>query len=109
VARSALRYRSRKASKDAAAIERMRELSAQYPRYGYRRIRIFLGRDGHRMSEEARCGRSATAASALRAEPSLVLRLRVRPLRQRSAAQVSHRGGLTLPLELIQDELESGR
>jgi hypothetical protein len=24
----------------------MRELSAQYPRYGYRRIRIFLGRDG---------------------------------------------------------------
>jgi putative transposase len=45
-----LRYRSRKAAKDAAAIERMRELSAQYPRYGYRRIRIFLGRDGHRMS-----------------------------------------------------------
>lgn len=31
-------------------IERMKELSAQYPRYGYRRIRIFLGRDGHRMS-----------------------------------------------------------
>ena len=25
-------------------------LSAQYPRYGYRRIRIFLGRDGHKMS-----------------------------------------------------------
>ena len=28
----------------------MTALSAQYPRYGYRRIRIFLGRDGHRMS-----------------------------------------------------------
>ncbi len=28
----------------------MRLLSAQYPRYGYRRIRIFLGRDGHVMS-----------------------------------------------------------
>ena len=28
----------------------MQELSAQYPRFGYRRIRIFLGRDGHRMS-----------------------------------------------------------
>jgi hypothetical protein len=26
--------------------ERMRDLSAQYPRYGYRRIRIFFGRDG---------------------------------------------------------------
>jgi putative transposase len=50
VARSALRYPGRKAAKDAAVIERMRELSAQYPRYGYRRIRIFLGRDGHRMS-----------------------------------------------------------
>jgi len=50
VARSALRYQGRKPAKDAAAIERMRELSAQYPRYGYRRIRIFLGRDGHRMS-----------------------------------------------------------
>jgi transposase InsO family protein len=43
-------YQGRKAAKDAAAVERMRELSAQYPRYGYRRIRIFLGRDGHRMS-----------------------------------------------------------
>jgi len=31
-------------------IARMRDLSAQYPRYGYRRIRIFLDRDGHRMS-----------------------------------------------------------
>jgi putative transposase len=37
------------AAKDAPVIARMRELSAQYPRYGYRRIRIFLGRDGHRM------------------------------------------------------------
>ena len=50
VARSALRYQGRKTVKDAGVIERMQELSAQYPRYGYRRIRIFLGRDGHRMS-----------------------------------------------------------
>jgi putative transposase len=28
----------------------MSELARQYPRYGYRRIRIFLGRDGHAMS-----------------------------------------------------------
>jgi putative transposase len=45
VARSALSYHSRKLGKDARVIERMKELSAQYPRYGYRRIRIFLGRD----------------------------------------------------------------
>ena len=50
VARSALRYQGRKTVKDAGVIERMQELWAQYPRYGYRRIRIFLGRDGHRMS-----------------------------------------------------------
>ena len=50
MARSALGYQGRKAAKDATVIERMRELSAQYPRYGYRRIRIFLGRDGHCMS-----------------------------------------------------------
>jgi putative transposase len=50
VARSALSYQGRKAAKDASVIARMKELSAQYPRYGYRRIRIFLGRDGHRMS-----------------------------------------------------------
>jgi putative transposase len=50
VGRSALRYRSRTAEKDAAVLTRMAELSAQYPRYGYRRIAIFLDRDGHKMS-----------------------------------------------------------
>jgi len=50
VARSALSYRSRKTAKEAPVVERMKELAAQYPRYGYRRIRIFLGRDGYRMS-----------------------------------------------------------
>jgi putative transposase len=50
VGRSALGYRSRRAAKDGPALARMRELSAQYPRYGYRRIGIFLARDGHPMS-----------------------------------------------------------
>jgi putative transposase len=50
VARSALRYHSRKAEKDAPVVERMKELSAQYPRYGYRRIQVFLARDGMAMS-----------------------------------------------------------
>ena len=30
----------------------MRELAAQYPRYGYRRIQVFLGRRGHVMSAD---------------------------------------------------------
>lgn len=50
VGRSALHYRSRKEDKDAPVLARMRELAAQYPRYGYRRISVFLGRDGHTMS-----------------------------------------------------------
>jgi len=50
VGRSALRYCSTKLTKDTPVLARMAELSAQYPRYGYRRITIFLGRDGHAMS-----------------------------------------------------------
>lgn len=50
VARSSLNYESRKAAKDAVVTERMKEHAALYPRYGYRRIRILLGRDGHAMS-----------------------------------------------------------
>jgi putative transposase len=44
VARSALSYRSRKAAKEVAVVERMKQLATQYPRYGYRRIHVFLGR-----------------------------------------------------------------
>lgn len=49
VARSTLRYRSRLAEQDAPVVTRMRELAAQYPRYGYRFIRVFLERVGMRM------------------------------------------------------------
>jgi putative transposase len=49
-ARSSLRYSSRMKLKDKAPLEKMAALSGQYPRYGYRRIAIFLGRDGHAMS-----------------------------------------------------------
>jgi putative transposase len=52
VARSALRYESKKAKKDATVRERMRALASQNPRYGYRRVRIFLGREGHRMGND---------------------------------------------------------
>jgi len=50
VSRSALTYRSVRAAKDAPVLARMTALSAQYPRYGYRRIAIFLARDGHPIS-----------------------------------------------------------
>src|SRR3954467_2216553 len=47
---SALQYQSAKAIADAPICERMRAIAAQYPRYGYRFVRIFLEREGHRMS-----------------------------------------------------------
>ena len=50
VGRSALSYRSVKAAKDAPVLARMAALGAQYPRFGYRHIRIFLDREGHAMS-----------------------------------------------------------
>ncbi len=52
VARSALRYESRMHEKDAPALAAMSLLSAQYPRYGYRRIQVFLERQGLRMSTD---------------------------------------------------------
>lgn len=52
VARSSLRYESKRRRRDAPVQQRMRELSAQYPRYGYRRIRIFLAREGKTMSTD---------------------------------------------------------
>jgi putative transposase len=50
VARSLLEYRPVRAERDAPAIAAMKRLAHQYPRYGYRRIRIFLKREGHKMS-----------------------------------------------------------
>jgi putative transposase len=52
VARSTLHYESRLARRDAPALAVMRELAAQYPRYGYRRIQVFLARRGHPMSAD---------------------------------------------------------
>jgi putative transposase len=52
VARSTVHYESRLARKDAPAVTVMRELAAQYPRYGYRRIQVFLERRGHAMSPD---------------------------------------------------------
>lgn len=52
VARSGVGYESRLVARDAAAVAVMQELAAQYPRYGYRRIQVFLARRGHVMSPD---------------------------------------------------------
>jgi len=71
-------------------IERMRGLSAQYPRYGYRRIRIFLGRDGHVMSPGRawRLWRLAKLQVPRRRGRKRVASSRPRPLAPRAANQV---------------------
>ena len=50
--RSMLKYRSLRAQRDAPALDAMRRIAATYPRYGYRRVRIFLRREGHAMGPE---------------------------------------------------------
>ena len=52
MARSTLRYQSRLSTRDTPAVTVMRELAAQYPRYGYRRIQVFLARRGYVMSAD---------------------------------------------------------
>jgi putative transposase len=52
VARSTLGYVSRLIARDAPVLPARRTLAGQYPRYGYRTIRIFLDRQGHVMSAD---------------------------------------------------------
>jgi putative transposase len=52
VSRSTLGYESKVALKDAPVLKAMHELAAQYPRYGYRRIQVFLERQGQVMSAD---------------------------------------------------------
>ena len=52
VSRSTLGYCSRMAAKDEPVRAAMQELSGQYPRFGYRRIQVFLERRGLSMSTD---------------------------------------------------------
>lgn len=52
VARSRVGYVSRLAVKDAPVVRAMRRLATQYPRFGDRRIRVFLEREGLNMSAD---------------------------------------------------------
>ena len=56
ISRSHLNYVHKMPAKDAPVIKLMKELSGQYPRFGFRRIRIFLARNGIPIGKE-RCSR----------------------------------------------------
>jgi len=56
VSRANLDYVSKISSKNEVVVETMRRLSGEYPRFGSRRIRIMLGREGIVVGKE-RCSR----------------------------------------------------
>ncbi len=84
-------YVSTKAQADAPIIARMCELAGQYPRYGYRRIRVFLGRDGHRMGSDRahRLWRGAPLQVPRKRPRRRVAGARPKPARATGANQVS--------------------
>lgn len=90
VARSTLRYESRLAKRDAPVLGAMRELAAQYPRFGYRRIRVFLGRRGMAMSADRahRIWRCAGLQVPRRRPRRRIATGRPRPLAPSAANQV---------------------
>ena len=49
VARSTMSYTSKMLEKNVPVLAAMASLSAMYPRFGYRRVHIFLGRQGFKM------------------------------------------------------------
>ena len=90
MARSTLSYELRQPAKDAPVIAAMRRLSSQYPRYGYRRIRIFLRREGLAMSPSRaeRLWRQAGLQLPRRRPRRRVAASRPRPLPPRAANHV---------------------
>ena len=90
VARSTLGYQSRLAVRDAPAVAAMRDLALQYPRFGYRRIRVFLKRAGHVMSIDRthRLWRQAGLQVPRRRPRRRVASSRPRPLPSQAANHV---------------------
>ena len=83
-------YRLRQPIKDAPALTAMRRLSAQYPRYGYRRIRIFLRREGLLMgiNRARRLWRQAELGLPRKRSRRRIAASRPRPLPPRAANHV---------------------
>ena len=80
-ARSGLHYDLRMPVKDAPVIEAMKDLSGQFPRFGARRIHIFLERQGMAMGRD-RCSRIWSAAG-LQVPPRKRRRRHLAPARPR--------------------------
>jgi putative transposase len=103
-ARSTIRYQRRRRGGDAALRARLRDLAAQRPRFGYRRLHILLRREGiivnHKRVE--RLYRDEGLAVRRRTRKSLMPILRGRPAPPQRANE-------QWALDFLQDALASGR
>ncbi len=90
VARSMIGYESALAKRDAPVVAAMRELAAQFPRFGYRRIQVFLARRGLTMSADRayRLWKNAGLQVPRRRPRRRVATRRPRPLPATGANQV---------------------
>ena len=103
-ARSSVRYRSRRGDDDATLRTRLRELAAQRPRFGYRRLHVLLRREGivvnHKRVERLYRAEGLAVRRRKRKSPARVLRGRP-PTPGRANEQWA--------LDFLEDSLASGR
>jgi putative transposase len=103
-ARSTVRYRRQAGGDDGALRERLRELAAQRPRFGYRRLHALLRREGIVVNHKR-------VARIYRAE-GLPVRRRKRktlaPIR-RGRPPAPERANAQWALDFVEDALASGR
>lgn len=102
--RATIRYQRRRRGDDAALRTRLRELAAQRPRFGYRRLHVLLRREGI-ISNHKRIER-------LYREEGLAVRRRIRKSLtsiRRGRPALPHRANEQWALDFLQDALASGR
>jgi putative transposase len=102
--RATIRYRRRDRGDDQALRERLRELAAQRPRFGYRRLHVLLRREGIIVNHKR--------VERLYREEGLMVRHRTRksltPIRRGRPAP-PQRANAQWALDFLQDALASGR
>lgn len=102
--RTVARYRSRRKERDKDLLARMRELAAEYRRYGYLRLHVLLRQEGLVLNRKR-------TYRVYRAEGlSLRKRLRKRlPQRERLPITVPDRPNRRWSLDFVSDQLWTGR
>ena len=79
VPRSTLGYVATQPAKDALVIERMKHYAAMYPRFGYRRIHVYLERAGIQLGWDRMLPALATGWTAGSEEAAAQARCRLPP------------------------------